>query len=68
MQAPGYHALILAFFLACGVPMVLNTSFNRESPSQPAIANQPYQCIEASICAMFQPHSMHSSQLDTIPL
>ena len=44
-DVPRYYALILAFFLACGVPMVMNTSFN--------IANMPIVETPADAIACF---------------
>ena len=42
-EAPLYHRLLTAFFKVTGVPMILNTSFNRKS--QP-IVETPAQAVE----------------------
>ncbi|KAL1522300.1 hypothetical protein AB1Y20_017292 [Prymnesium parvum] len=44
-EVPRYHALLLAFFLACGVPMLMNTSFN--------LANMPIVESPADALACF---------------
>ena len=38
-DAPLYHALIFAFFLAAGVPLVLNTSYNSAVRPTPGSSN-----------------------------
>ena len=55
-DAPTFHALILAFFAACGVPLVLNTSFNLAGEpivDSPADAIRSFLCADAALTTLF---------------
>ena len=55
-EAPLYHALILAFFLATGVPLVLNTSFNLAGSPIVESASDAVRCLldaPAELSALF---------------
>ena len=55
-DAPTFHALILAFFAACGVPLVLNTSFNLAGEpivDSPADAIRSFLCADAALTTLW---------------